>query len=85
MRAAARVPALASRHTFPDRIQGESERRAERPRHAFHRGIRRPDAVLVVAEVALALVLVIGAGLMIKGFLRLLDVNLGFDLENVAP
>jgi putative ABC transport system permease protein len=44
----------------------------------------RMQSVLVVAEVALALVLLIGAGLMMKGFLRLLDVEPGFEPENVA-
>jgi predicted permease len=43
----------------------------------------RMRATLVVAEIALALVLLIGAGLMIKTFVLLNGVNAGIHLENV--
>jgi len=39
---------------------------------------------LVVAEIALAVVLVIGAGLLIRSFLRLRGVDLGFHTERVS-
>jgi putative ABC transport system permease protein len=46
-------------------------------------GRRRLGSLLVVLEVALALVLLIGGGLMLKGFLRLTNVDPGFDPHNV--
>ena len=45
------------------------------------RGQRRFRSALVVGEVALAVVLLVGAGLLLRTFSRLLDVKLGFQPE----
>ncbi len=44
----------------------------------------RLRAVVVVAEVALSLILLIGAGLMVKSMYRMLNVDPGFDPESVV-
>ncbi|MBO0801093.1 MAG: ABC transporter permease, partial [Blastocatellia bacterium] len=46
-------------------------------------GARRALSALMIAELALALVLLIGAGLMVKSFLRLLAVPRGFNPDGV--
>jgi putative ABC transport system permease protein len=46
-------------------------------------GHNRTGKILVVAEVALTLVLLIGAGLLVKSFWRLMNVDPGFNPENL--
>jgi len=44
----------------------------------------RMRAILVVSEIALACVLLVGAGLLLRSFLRVLDVDLGFEPSRAA-
>jgi predicted permease len=48
------------------------------------RGQQRLRSVLVVSEIALACVLLVGAGLMLRSFLHVLDVDLGFEPTRAA-
>ncbi|MDQ3172032.1 MAG: ABC transporter permease [Acidobacteriota bacterium] len=71
------VPALqASRTSF-----GSSLRERGKSALSGVRG-RRTRAALVVAELALAVVLLVGAGLLLRSFARLVNVDPGFDPSN---
>jgi putative ABC transport system permease protein len=52
-------------------------------RGSLNPGRRRISSVLVVAEVALAVVLLVGGGLMLKSFVQLVHVNPGFQPHQV--
>jgi putative ABC transport system permease protein len=71
------LPALQTARTDTAEALKEGGRSSSGP------GRHRVRALLVVSEVSLALVLLIGAGLMLKSFLRLLDADPGFAAERV--
>ena len=71
------APALAASHVSP----GESLKESGRLSAAAGRSRLRQG--LVVSEVALALMLLIGAGLIVQSLDRLLEVKLGFDPQNL--
>jgi predicted permease len=60
--------------TLKDAGRGSSEGRSHGHMRSF----------LVVAEVALACVLLVGSGLLLRSFLRVLDVDLGFEPSHAA-
>jgi len=68
------VPALQTA-----RVDGSEALREEGRGSSGGQGRRRIRAALIVAEVSLALVLLVGAGLMLRSFGRLLDADAGFD------
>jgi hypothetical protein len=53
-------------------------------RAGISRHVRRLTSSLVVAEIALAVVLLLGAGLVLRSFASLLAVDPGFDVDRVA-
>ena len=71
-------PALRLSRTEPARALSEGGRSlaAGRAQHRLHNS-------LVVAETAIGMVLLIGAGLLMRSFLRILEVNPGFDSKHV--
>ena len=70
------VPALVSSHALNDAFR-EGGRHGNGPR------ARRVLGGLVAAEVALSLVLLIGAGLLVRSFTRLSNVNPGFRADGL--
>jgi predicted permease len=46
-------------------------------------GVRRVGGLLVVAQVSLAMMLLVGAGLLVRGFVNLVNVDRGFDGDGV--
>jgi len=72
------IPALqSSRPDFNEALKDGGRSGSASPRR------QRARSLLVVSEVALALVLLISAGLLLKSFLRLQNVNPGFSPDNV--
>jgi putative ABC transport system permease protein len=69
------VPAVRSSHVHPSWLR-------EGNRMSDDRGRQRVRMVLVASEVALTLMLLVGAGLMLKSFVRLMNVPRGFDTKN---
>ncbi len=68
------IPGVTLHDALKDTNRGSSEGRSR----TWVRG------ALVVSEIAFACVLLVGAGLLIRSFLRVLDVNLGFQPERAA-
>ena len=68
------VPGVTLQDVLKDSNRGSSQGRG----HAWVR------SSLVVSEIALACVLLVGAGLLIRSFLRVLDIDLGFRPERAA-
>ena len=70
------LPALQTSRSNPNEFLKEGERGS-----TANRG--RTRSALVIAEVGLSLVLLVGAGLLVKSFARLMDVNAGFDPDHL--
>ncbi|MBI3405039.1 MAG: ABC transporter permease [Acidobacteria bacterium] len=68
------IPALQSTSTSLNETLREGKGRAG---HGVGHG--RILGGLVIAEIALTLMMLVGAGLMVRSFLRVLDISLGFD------
>jgi len=71
------VPALfASKTNLQEAIKDTAQTSTSSSGLKFH-------SLLIVSEIAVTLVLLVGAGLMIRSFLRLHEVNPGFNTENM--
>jgi putative ABC transport system permease protein len=70
------IPALQASRSNPNQFLKEGERGS-----ATNRG--RTRSALVIAEVGLSLVLLVGAGLLVKSFARLMEVSPGFDADHL--
>lgn len=71
------VPAFRAARTDPQEALKEGGKGSTSP------GRQRVRNILVVAEAATALVLLVGAGIMMRSFIRLMNVNTGFHSEGV--
>jgi putative ABC transport system permease protein len=72
------LPALrAAKVELTDSLKEGGRGNTESLRH------NRVRSLLVISEVTLSLILLIGAGLLLKSFVRLLETNPGFDAHNV--
>jgi putative ABC transport system permease protein len=71
------LSAISARSTHPSSALGAAVR------VSAGRAARRIASAMVVAEVALAIVLLIGAGLILRSFSRLLSVDPGFRIDRV--
>lgn len=72
------APVFSAVGSDPDKQLGEGGRTGESA------GRRRARASLAVAEIALAIVLVTGAGLLMRSFARLTEVNPGFEPNHLV-
>jgi putative ABC transport system permease protein len=73
------IPAMQSAKTSLGQILKDSTRGS-----SGRRGTQRTRAVLVVTEMALAVILLIGAGLLTRSFVQLMNVNPGYQPEHVV-